>query len=172
MSRITARAFKPSENFFRRARLTGITQRKFSIGSASIAKTLRRHAFRKQSNVIRNNLNVNQMGVSWLSSTTDNGMFMDDFGDRKLKERHDYYDVSDKVVRELRQQEMRLSRVVSQNSDIAVQSKVDTLEAKRLAFRLSTELPRSFLRYFEKGIENNMFMSEPSGISEKNIRKF
>ena len=107
MSRITARAFKPSENFFRRARLTGITQRKFSFGSASIAKTLRRQAFRKPSNVTRNNLNVNQRGVSWLSSTTDDGIFMDDFGDSKLKERHDYYEVSEKVARELRKNKTR-----------------------------------------------------------------
>ena len=71
--------------------------------------------FGNKANVIRTDLNVTpQWAYHGCHRQQICGMFMDDFGDRKLKERHDYYDVSDKVAREyFVQQTMRLSRVVS-----------------------------------------------------------
>ena len=106
-------------------------------------------------------------------STTKNS-YENEYTSKTLlpKERHDYYEVSEQAAKELQKKEALLSRSLKSKSSLQTRNRLDIADARRLSFRLSTELPRHFLLYFNKGIGANVFTTNSTVAIDKNIRKF
>ena len=122
-----------------------------------------------------NNIHFQRQITRTLSTTMPTTSDYDDNGDKNnivSKERYDYYTVSEKAITQMTQQEKYLSHTLHAKTTLETRNRVDIADAKRLSFRLSTELPRHFLLYFNKGIEANMFPTDSTSDTDKNVRKF
>ena len=107
-----------------------------------------------------NNIHFQRQITRTLSTTMPTTSDYDDNGDKNnivSKERYDYYTVSEKAITQMTQQEKYLSHTLHAKTTLETRNRVDIADAKRLSFRLSTELPRHFYYILTKGLKQICF---------------